>query len=179
MKKEKRFKTAFCGFQKKSVITYIQTLSEQFDRSLTAKEERLEELQREISSLRSQLSSCQTVSAETPVTDDLLALQEENESLRQENKQLQKRIQDIPSVAEEMLRQQKIEIADVLVRAEAASRKIIDEAMLDAEAKKMGIEQEIQAKRAELSLIQKEVDSVRQMFSDLYNRYVEEPGSQA
>ena len=67
----------------------------------------------------------------------------------------------------------KSEIADVLIKADKLAKKLQEEAVMAANARKAEIEKQIISKKSELLGISGEIERMKGVFQDLYTRYVD------
>ena len=69
-------------------------------------------------------------------------------------------------------RMDKAKLADLLIRAERTSQKLMDDCLAEAKEKKARIEEQITLEEQKLEAVKQEVERVRTIFTDLYSRYV-------
>ena len=193
------FKTVFKGFDKKGVIEYIRELSAKYDEALAAckteadnykaiadelqvknaelvskissfdgMEEELSRLKSENGSLKSAKDELETKASElskkleTDFIPDKSRLEDEVESLRAELEKTKKQTEKDKAV-----------IADVLIKADGLAKKLQEDAINAANAQKEEIEKQIISKKSELMGISGEIERMKNVFQDLYTRYVD------
>ncbi len=246
----KRFRSSVSGFNKKDVISYIQSMADQYDRMISDKKHRIAELDRETRDLRAKVQELEQSAADresleaqinqllqenTGLKDRAGELEDKNRALEQQVKELTDEnsaleqqllsaenesqrdeagdVQDIAAaqvvVSEELAsgfesirqmvgqlteqgramedlirsgmvqktdeateRMDKVKLADLLVRAERMSQKLMDDCLAEAKEKKARIEQQIASEEQKLEAVRQEAERVRKIFKDLYARYV-------
>lgn len=193
------FKTAFRGFEKKGVVDYIRNLSAKFDEILAAKQTEAENykavsegLKEKLSTLETKVSVLEKAEAELGCAKEKIALlQSENDELKEKLKSLADVVEsdyipDKSRLEDEVERlkgelkatrceteKNKAEIADVLIKADKLAKKLQEDAVMSANAEKAEIEKQIISKKSELLGINGEIERMKNVFQDLYTRYVD------
>lgn len=244
----KRFRSSVAGFNKKDVISYIQSLSDQYDRMISDKKHRISEFDRETKELRAKVQELEQSAADgesleaqvnqlsqenaelkeraSELEDKNIALKQrvkgltdENDELKQQlvagkNESLRDEIENETIAVQEAVseeleagfesirqmvgqlteqgramedlirsgmvqktdeateRMDKAKLADLLIRAERTSQKLMDDCLAEAKEKKARIEEQITLEEQKLEAVKQEVERVRKIFKDLYSRYV-------
>ena len=200
--KKELFKTTFKGFDKKGVTEYIRMLSAKSIEEVASKTAALESCKQKAAETEKKLakSNADLAVAATEIVrlkrelEDSVhkaeILEEENRNLTEKLAETDKHpLTDIDSAhledevarLEQELSEQKLEterrkleIADVLIKAEHMSKILRDEAIAAANEQKAAIERQIISKKSELLSLTGEIERMKNIFSDLYKRYVKE-----
>ena len=193
------FKTKFKGFDKKGVVDYIRNLSEKYDEALSAKQTEINNYKTVVDELKAKNAELETrLSDLSEVGEELSRAKAENSELKEQNAELEKKLSSVSSQLEtdyipdkerlekevEKLRAEldetkaqterdKSEIADVLIKADILAKKLQEEAVMAANARKAEIEKQIISKKSELLGISGEIERMKGVFQDLYTRYVD------
>lgn len=193
------FKTKFKGFDKKGVVDYIRNLSEKYDEALSAKQTEINNYKTVADELKAKNAELETrISDLSEVGEELSRAKAENSELKEQNAELEKKLSSVSSQLEtdyipdkerlekevEKLRAEldetkaqterdKSEIADVLIKADMLAKKLQEEAVMAANARKAEIEKQIISKKSELLGISGEIERMKGVFQDLYTRYVD------
>ncbi len=193
------FKTKFKGFDKKGVVDYIRNLSEKYDEALSAKQTEINNYKTVADELKAKNAELETrLSDLSEVGEGLSRAKAENSELKEQNAELEKKLSSVSSQLEtdyipdkerlekevEKLRAEldetkaqterdKSEIADVLIKADMLAKKLQEEAVMAANARKAEIEKQIISKKSELLGISGEIERMKGVFQDLYTRYVD------
>ncbi|MDY6315531.1 MAG: hypothetical protein SPL89_10280 [Clostridia bacterium] len=193
------FKTKFKGFDKKGVVDYIRNLSEKYDEAISAKQTEINNYKTIADELKAKNAELETrLSDLSEVGEELSRAKAENSELKEKNAELERRLSSVSSQLEtdyipdkerlekevEKLRAEldetraqterdKSEIADVLIKADKLAKKLQEEAVMAANARKAEIEKQIISKKSELLGISGEIERMKGVFQDLYTRYVD------
>lgn len=193
------FKTAFRGFEKKGVINYIRNLAEKYDEAISAKQTEAnnyktvsEEWKEKAGSLEKKVAAMQELEAELcSVKTNAADLEAENALLKEKLKNLAdvvetdyipdksrledevERLKDELKAAKCETDKNKAEIADVLIKADKLAKKFQEDAVVSANKEKAEIEKQIISKKSELLGINGEIERMKNVFQELYTRYVD------
>lgn len=193
------FKTKFRGFDKKGVVEYIRNLSQKYDEALSAKQTEINNYKTIADELKGKNTELEArISDLSELGEELSRVKDENSELKEKNAELEGKLSSVSAQLEtdyipdkerlekeiESLRTElnetkaqtekdKTEIADVLIKADKLAKKLQEEAVMAANARKAEIEKQIISKKSELLGISGEIDRMKSVFQDLYTRYVD------
>lgn len=193
------FKTAFKGFEKKGVIEYISDLSAKSEEALAACRTEAENFKAMADDLQKKNAELMSkISAFEGIEEELTRLKNENDSLKLTKDELERKVSELSKKLEtdfipdksrledevESLRAElektksqterdKAVIADVLIKADGIAKKFQEDAINAANAQKEEIERQIISKKSELMGICGEIERMKNVFQDLYTRYVD------
>ena len=193
------FKTKFRGFDKKGVVDYIKNLSEKCDEKLNAKQTEINNYKAVADEFKAKNEELETrLSDLSEMGEELSRSKAENAELKEKNTELERKISSLSvqietdyipnkekfeqetaklraelNAAKAQTEKDKTEIADVLIKADMLAKKLQEEAVMAANAKKAEIEKQIISKKSELLGISGEIDRMKSVFQDLYTRYVD------